>query len=69
MAAGLCFSARKQTHDHSNYEQRDDTNSDIQRTDFIHQPLFLQALGSAMGGVGEGDAFLAASIDCAYCIR
>src|SRR6476620_11315227 len=41
MAAGLCFSARNQTHDHSNYEQRDDTNSDIQRTDFIHQALFL----------------------------
>src|SRR6266481_6081085 len=40
MATGLCLSARKQTHDHSNDEQRDDTNSDIQRTDFIHQPFF-----------------------------
>ena len=69
MAAGLCFSARKQTHDHSNYEQRDDTNSDIQRTDFIHQPLFSSGVGLAIGGVGEGDAFLAASIDCEYCRR
>src|SRR5947207_10683224 len=42
MAGGLCFSARNQTHDHSNYEQRDNTNSDIQRTDFIHQPFFFR---------------------------
>ena len=68
MAARLGLPARKQTHDHSNYEQREDTNSDIQRTDFIHQPFFL-GVGLAIGGVGEGDAFLAASIDCAYCIR
>src|SRR4029077_2221743 len=40
MAGRLRLPARKQTHDHSNYEQRDDTNSDIQRTDFIHQPFF-----------------------------
>src|SRR4029453_17512272 len=42
MAPGLCFSARNQTYDHSNYEQRDDTNSDIQRTDFVHQPFFFR---------------------------
>src|SRR5918996_299128 len=42
MAGLLGLSARKQTHDHSNYEQRYDTNSDIQRTDFIHQPFFFR---------------------------
>ena len=69
MAARLCLPARNQTHDHSNYEQRDDTNSDIQRTDFIHQPFSSSGVGLAMGGVGEGEAFFAASIDCAYCRR
>src|SRR4029434_1906230 len=42
MAGLLCLPARKQTHDHSNYEQRDDTNSDRQRTDFIHKPFFFR---------------------------
>src|SRR6266550_5681589 len=42
MAGGLCFSARNQTQDHSNYKQRDDTNPDIQRTDLIHQPFFFR---------------------------
>src|ERR1700760_3944299 len=37
MAGFLCFSSRKQPHDYSDYEQRDDPNSDGQRTDFVHQ--------------------------------
>src|SRR5207248_4806922 len=41
MAGGFRLSTREQTYEHSNYDQRDDTNSDIQRTDFIHQPFFL----------------------------
>src|SRR5262252_5252131 len=52
MAGFLSFSARKQTHEHSDDEQRDDANSDIQRTDFVHQPIFFRS-GTCNGRCGR----------------
>src|SRR5436189_3201425 len=54
MAGGFRLSTREQTYEHSNYDQRDDTNSDIQRTDFIHQPFFLFRRWASNGRRGRG---------------
>jgi len=42
VAGGLGLSARDQAHDYSKYEQHYDTDSDVERTDFVHEPLFFR---------------------------